>query len=77
MKPMYYKDDDGKEYKISFSEELQMKNLHAARENTNWLKKTFYAKIILILIILALTIAVLFIFFRLDQIDFFTRLAYR
>ena len=76
MKPMYYKDEDGKEYKISFSEELQMKNLRAARNNTKWLKMNFYAKLALVIIILALTVTYIYLMYKLDQINFFTSLLY-
>ncbi|MBI2671267.1 hypothetical protein HYX18_04810 [Candidatus Woesearchaeota archaeon] len=76
-KTLTYKDEDGKEYKISFSEELQMKNLRAARENTQWLRKNFYAKIVLILIILAVTTTFIYMLYRLDAINFFTTLLYK
>lgn len=72
MKPMYYKDEDGTKYKISFSEELQMKNLTAAKENTLWLRRNFYAKIALVLIALVMVITFVYLLYRLDQIDFFT-----
>ncbi len=74
---MYYKDEDGKEYKISFSEELQMKNLKAANSNTKWLRMNFYAKILLVIIMLALTVAFIFMLYRLDQTNFFSNLLYR
>ena len=77
MKPMFYKDDDGKEYKISFSEELQLKNLRAARDNNLWLQKNFYAKVILALIMLVLVVTVLYFLYRLDAVDFFTKIMYR
>lgn len=76
-KAMMYKDEDGKEYKISFSEELQMKNLRAARENTKWLRMNFYAKAILILILLAATTSFIFMLYKLDAINFFTGLLYK
>lgn len=77
MKPMYYKDEDGKEYKISFSEELQMKNLKAAKDNTRWLRMNFYAKTFLIIIMLALTVTFIYLIYKLDQLNFFTSLIYR
>ena len=77
MKPMYYKDDDGTKYKISFSEELQMKNLNAAKENTTWLRRNFYAKIALVVIMLIMVVTFLFLLYRLDQVNFFTILMTR
>lgn len=69
-----YKDEKGEKYKISWSEELQLKNLKAARENTRWLKMNFYAKVFLAFMVLVLTVAFLFLLFRLDRVDFFTTL---
>ena len=76
-KPMYYKDDDGKEYKISYSEKLQMKNLAATRRLIEWNKIAFYGSVALILILLALTVTILYTLYRLDAVDFFTRVLYR
>ena len=74
----FYKiDSDGEKYRISFSEELQMKNLKAARQNQRWLKYNFYAKVTLSVLILVLVMIVGFTLFRLDRIDFFTGLLYR
>ena len=67
-----YKDEKGEKYKISWSEELQLKHLKAAKENTRWLRMNFYAKIFLALVVLVLTVAFLFLLFRLDRVDFFT-----
>ncbi|MEK6974455.1 MAG: hypothetical protein AABW41_04440 [Nanoarchaeota archaeon] len=75
-KAMMYKDEDGKEYKISFSEELQMKNLRAARENTKWLRMNFYAKIVFIMILVLASTAFMYLLYRLDVINFFTGLLY-
>jgi len=74
---MYKMDSDGEKYRISFSEELQMKNIKLARENRRWLKYNFYAKIALSVLILILVIMIGFTLFRLDKIDFFTGLLYR
>ena len=74
---MYKIDSDGEKYRISFSEELQMKNIKLSRENRRWLKYNFYAKIALTMLILILVIIVGFTLFRLDRIDFFTGLLYR
>ena len=74
----FYKiDSDGEKYKISFSEELQMKNIKLARENKRWLKYNFYAKVMLSVLILILVIMIGFTLFRLDKIDFFTGILYR
>ena len=75
--PMYYKDEDGKEYKISFSEELQMKNLRAAKENSRWLKMNFYAAMGLIIVLLILAVTSIYVLYHLDSIDFFTGLLYK
>lgn len=74
----FYKiDSDGEKYRISFSEELQMKNLREARKNQRWLKYNFYAKVSLSILLLIMVIMVAFTLFRLDQINFFTGILYR
>ena len=74
----FYKiDSDGERYRISFSEELQMKNLKASRQNQRWLKYNFYAKVTLALLILILVVMIGFTLFSLDRIDFFTGILYR
>jgi len=74
----FYKiDSDGEKYRISFSEELQMKNIKLARENRKWLKYNFYAKVSLAMMILILIVIVSFTLYRLDQINFFTGILYR
>jgi len=77
MSAMVYKDEDGQKYKISFSEKLQMKNLKAVRENTHWQKKQFYVKIILLIVGIILLVALIYIFFKLDKVDFFSTIMYR
>ena len=47
----YKIDSDGEKYRISFSEELQLKNLKEAKKNKFWLQLNFYAKIALIFLI--------------------------
>jgi uncharacterized membrane protein len=74
---LYKVDNDGEKYRISFSEELQLKNLKAANENKRWLKMNFYAKVTLSLLILILVVTFLFVLYRLDQINFFTGILYR
>jgi len=74
---MVWKDKDGEKYKISFSEELQLKNLKAVKENTEWQKRHFFVKIALLLIGLISIVSMLFVFYQLDKINFFTGLLYR
>jgi len=74
---LYKIDNDGEKYRISFSEELQLKNLKAAKENKRWLMLNFYGKIAIALLLLMLTVAFIFLLYRLDQINFFTGILYR
>ena len=74
---LYKVDNDGEKYRISFSEELQLKNLKAAKENKRWLKMNFYGKMTLAFFMLILVVTFLFLLYRLDQINFFTGLLYR
>lgn len=74
---MIYKEEDGTKYKISYSEELQLKNLRATQKQVVWEKRNFYAKVILVLILTILTIAFLFLLYRLDTVNFFTKIMYR
>ncbi len=74
---LYKTDSDGEKYRISFSEELQLKNLKATREHKRWAVMNFYASMILAVMLLALVLLIVFIFYRLDQINFFTGILYR
>jgi len=74
---LYKIDSDGEKYRISFSEELQLKNIRVQKENKRWLKYNFYAKLTLSLLILILVIVIMFTLYRLDRIDFFTGILYR
>ena len=74
---LYKIDNDGEKYRISFSEELQLKNLKAAKENKKWLKMNFYGKMALAGLMLILVITLIFLLYRLDQINFFTGILYR
>ena len=74
---LYKIDNDGEKYRVSFSEELQLKNLKAAKENKKWLKMNFYGKMALAVIMLMLFITIVYVLFRLDQINFFTGILYR
>jgi len=76
-KPLIYKEEDGTKYKISFSEELQMKNLREARKQIVWNKRNFYAKVALILVMLTFTISFIYLIYRLDLVNFFSYLMYR
>ena len=74
---LYKIDNDGEKYRISFSEELQLKNLKAAKENKRWLMMNFYGKMTLAVIMLILLIVIVYVLFKLDQINFFTGILYR
>ena len=74
---LYKIDNDGEKYRISFSEELQLKNLKAAKENKRWLMMNFYGKMTLAVIMLILLIVIMYVLFKLDQINFFTGILYR
>ena len=73
----YKTDSDGERYRISFSEELQLKNLKAAKENKRLLELNLYAKVIIALLLLFLPATIIFIFYRLDVINFFSGVLYR
>jgi len=73
----YKIDSDGEKYRISFSEELQLKNLKSLKENKRWLRFNFYAKIGLVILLLILVIVLLFVFYNLDKVDFFSRVLYK
>ncbi len=64
----------GEKYNISYSEELQLKNLHATREQTKWLKMNFYAKLLLFMVMSGMLVLFAFMLYRLDYINFFTRI---
>ncbi len=76
-KSMEWKEEDGTKYKISFSEELQIKNLDAQKRTQNLLRASFYAKVILIGIFAIWFLVFLYVLYRLDQINFFTGILYR
>ncbi|HLC85731.1 MAG TPA: hypothetical protein VJG30_00370 [Candidatus Nanoarchaeia archaeon] len=71
---LYNDEKNGEKYKISYSEELQLKNLHASREQTKWLKMNFYAKLLLFFIMIGIFIIFFYVLYRLDYINFFTRI---
>lgn len=72
-----WKEEDGTKYKISFSEELQLKNLNAIKKQVAWEKRNFYAKIVLITLFVILVISVLYVFYRLDAVNFFSSVMYK
>ncbi len=74
---LYKIDNDGEKYRVSFSEELQLKNLKAARENKRWLMMNFYGKMVLAAIMLMLFVVIVYTLYRLDTINFFTGILYR
>lgn len=71
-KPMVWKEEDGTKYKISYSEKLQLENLKATHGLARWQKRNFYAKLVLILIFALFTSATIFLFYRLDTVNFFS-----
>ncbi len=73
----YKVDSDGEKYRISWSEELQLKHLHEQRATKKWLRMNFYVGVVLGIILLAAVVAMVFTLYRLDQINFFTGLLYR
>ena len=75
---MIYKDDNtGDKYKISWSEELQLKNINVSKKQVQWKKINFVLMTLLLIIILVFAIAVIYTLFKLDNINFFTNVAYR
>lgn len=74
---LYKIDNDGEKYRVSFSEELQLKNLKASRENKRWLVMNFYGKMLLAGIMLMLFVVIVYTLYRLDTINFFTGILYR
>jgi len=73
----YKIDSDGEKYRISFSEELQLKNLKEVKQHRYWLKMNFYVMAMLAVVILIVALVIVFIFYKLDQINFFTGVLYR
>jgi len=74
---LYKQDSDGERYRISFSEELQLKNLKEAKRNQKLLAYALYAKIAIAFLLLILVFLMVFVFYRLDTINFFTGILYR
>ncbi|MFA4887464.1 MAG: hypothetical protein WC595_04580 [Candidatus Nanoarchaeia archaeon] len=76
-KSIEWNNEDGTKYKISYSEELQLKNLEATRRQTRWLKRNMYIMAGLLLVLMVFTLISVYALWRLDQFDFFTKVAYR
>ena len=74
---LYKIDNDGEKYRVSFSEELQLKNLKSSRENKRWLMLNFYGKMALVAVMLMLFFVIVYTLYRLDTINFFTGILYR
>ena len=74
-KAMIYKDETtGDKYKISWSEELQLKNLNAAKKQVKWQKINFFVMIILVIVMLFFVAIIGYTLYKLDSYNFFTRL---
>ena len=76
-KTMVYKDDNGDKYKISYSEELQLKQLRNNKKLLQWQQVNFYVTFLLLLVGLGLLVVIVFVMYRLDAVNFFTNVAYR
>ena len=61
-----WKDQTGT-YKLGYSQKLM-------RDQVKWLKFNFMVKLLLLLVMLGLFVMFFFVFYRLDSIDFFTKL---
>ncbi|MAG47496.1 hypothetical protein CL617_02730 [archaeon] len=70
-------DNDGEKYRISWSEELQLKQLKEQKSTRRLLTMNFYVAIVLGILFLTLVVTMIFTLYRLDQINFFTGLLYR
>jgi len=73
----YKIDNDGEKYRISWSEELQLKNLKATKELTSWQKRNFYVKVLLLLVFVVSAFSFMYILYRLDAVNFFSTVMYK
>jgi hypothetical protein len=73
----YKVDNDGEKYRISWSEELQLKNLRATKELTAWQKRNFYVKVLLLLVFAVSAFSFMYILYRLDAVNFFSTVMYK
>ncbi|GEM_PF-6721872 len=76
-KRLQWNDEDGVAYTISYSEELQQKNLDAVRRQTLWVKRGIIVMMLLLIVFTLFTTVMLYTLYRLDVINFFTRIAFR
>jgi len=76
-KSMTYKDENGEKYRISYSEELQLKQLKYHKRLLHWQQMSFVVMLFLILVALTLLVIIVFVLYRLDSINFFTSLIWR
>ncbi len=76
-KPVQWQNPDGTKYQISYSEELQVKNLEATRRLTTWQRRNFALMLLLLLVIFVFAAAIIYTLAELDKINFFTRVAFR
>ena len=76
-KPIIWKDERGEKYKISYSEELQIKNLNTLKKQVKWQKVNFLIITLLTIFIFLLLSILIYTLYRLHTINFFTRVAFR
>ncbi len=76
-KSITYKDEKGNNYNITYSEEIQLKNLNVAKKQVYWLKLNFIMKFLLFFVMLGLLAVIVYTLWMLGNIDFFTRVAFR
>ena len=76
-KPIIWKDERGEKYKISYSEELQIKNLNTLKKQVKWQKVNFLIITVLTIFIFLLLLILVYTLYRLHTINFFTRVAFR
>ena len=77
VKRLTWNDEDGVAYNISYSEELQQKNIEAVRRQTLWVKRGLIVMVLLLFVLSVFTVVILYTLFKLDAINFFTRIAFR
>ncbi len=73
----YKIDGDGEKYRISWSEELQLKNLNALKRQVTWQRRNFYIKLALMVLILLCIVMFAFVLYRLDSVNFFSTIMYK
>lgn len=73
----YKIDGDGEKYRISWSEELQLKNLNALKRQVIWQRRNFYIKLALMVFVLICVAMFAFVLYRLDSVNFFSTIMYK